>query len=383
MARVSRPPVLSAQQVDPLSWFTGPLLPLVLSGAILVYSTGMVVAHWGITDRPLLQVIAIVLCTSTGVIMHLATRPLRQHIGMLIGAMALAPTVIGMLVSALGYAGTSLPVEQWWAPGTLALAFSSLAPYIDVRRVLVLGSTATVVAVLGSLAILTPGDYSWGVVGVSLIMAYPPLLGLAATVVFSWAVVTTMLRLLENQSRLMVPGQTVKDEATVQFERNTVAQLTSRAVPFLQSIAAVGQITAADRALAGQLARRLRDDLVTQSNLSWLESVASESRLVVVDPGRLARRMNQAQRTALRAMLRAILDTPGTDSGSLMVDLRDGADGTIAVGVSLDMALPEGRRIMHLAPYYLTLKTAVNDLTIETRDLLSLSFRIDGDGGAR
>ncbi|WP_309615788.1 hypothetical protein [Salinibacterium sp.] len=383
MARVSRPPVLSAQQVDPLSWFTGPLLPLVLSGAILVYSTGMVVAHWGITDRPLLQVIAIVLCTSTGVIMHLATRPLRQHIGMLIGAMALAPTVMGMLVSALGYAGTSLPVEQWWAPGTLALAFASLAPYIDVRRVLVLGSTATVVAVLGSLAILTPGDYSWGVVGVSLIMAYPPLLGLAATVVFSWAVVTTMLRLLENQSRVMVPGQTVKDDATAQFERNTVAQLTSRAVPFLQSIAAVGQITVADRALAGQLARRLRDDLVTQSNLSWLESVASESRLVVVDPGRLARRMNQAQRTALRAMLRAILDTPGTDSGSLMVDLRDGADGTIAVGVSLDMALPEGRRIMHLAPYYLTLKTAVNDLTIETRDLLSLSFRIDGDGGAR
>ena len=383
MARVSRPPVLSAQQVDPLSWFTGPLLPLVLSGAILVYSTGMVVAHWGITDRPLLQVIAIVLCTSTGVIMHLATRPLRQHIGMLIGAMALAPTVIGMLVSAFGYAGTSLPVEQWWAPGTLALAFASLAPYIDVRRVLVLGSTATVVAVLGSLAILTPGDYSWGVVGVSLIMAYPPLLGLAATVVFSWAVVTTMLRLLENQSRVMVPGQTVKDDATAQFERNTVAQLTSRAVPFLQSIAAVGQITAADRALAGQLARRLRDDLVTQSNLSWLESVASESRLVVVDPGRLARRMNQAQRTALRAMLRAILDTPGTDSGSLMVDLRDGADGTIAVGVSLDMALPEGRRIMHLAPYYLTLKTAVSDLTIKTRDLLSLSFRIDGDGGAR
>ena len=93
--------------------------------------------------------------------------------------------------------------------------------------------------------------------------------------------------------------------------------------------------------------------------------------------------MNQAQRTALRAMLRAILDTPGTDSGSLMVDLRDGADGTIAVGVSLDMALPEGRRIMHLAPYYLTLKTAVSDLTIKTRDLLSLSFRIDGDGGAR
>jgi hypothetical protein len=75
-------------------------------------------------------------------------------------------------------------------------------------------------------------------------------------------------------------------------------------------------------------------------------------------------------------MLRAIVDTPGIDSGSLMVELREAPDGATAVAVSLDMALPEGRRIMHLAPYYLTLRTAVDDLTIDRATLLKLSFSV-------
>jgi hypothetical protein len=128
-----------------------------------------------------------------------------------------------------------------------------------------------------------------------------------------------------------------------------------------------------DRALAGQLARRLRDDLVTQASESWLDTVAGSSRLVVVDPDRLARRMDAAQRTALLAMLRAVLDLPETDAGSLLVELRRSPDGSTAVAVSMDMSLPEGRRIMHLAPYYLTLRTAVADLEFD-RD--RLTFRI-------
>ena len=86
--------------------------------------------------------------------------------------------------------------------------------------------------------------------------------------------------------------------------------------------------------------------------------------------------MNTAQRTALRALLQAILDIPATDSGSLMIELRRAPDGATAVGVSLDMALPEGTRVLHLAPYYLTLRTTVRDLAVD-RDTLRLTFRIE------
>jgi len=386
MAATRRSFVLSAQQVDPLSWFTGPLVPIAFAALAFVYGAVLTAYTWGATSQPLLQVLAVLLCTGAGIGIHVATRPVRPPVGWLLGAALLLPSVAGVAVSALGYAGTSFAVEFWWArgsafsiefwwaPSALALTIASLGPYLPVRKVLALGGGATVVAVTAALGILHPTVEGWGPVGTAVIIAYPPILGTAATAVFSYSVVSTMLHMLESPSRIMVAGQSVRDAAAARVESVTVARLSARAVPFLNGIADSGRITPTDRALAGQLARRLRDELVTQSNLSWLDSIADESRLVVVDPDRRAQGMNNAQRTALRAMLRAIVNTPGIDSGSLMVELRKADSGSTAVAVSLDMALPEGRRIMHLAPYYLTLRTAFDDLTIDQDNLLRLSF---------
>jgi hypothetical protein len=50
------------------------------------------------------------------------------------------------------------------------------------------------------------------------------------------------------------------------------------------------------------------------------------------------------------------------------------------VAVSLDVDLPEGRRMMHLSPYYLTLDTAVRGLRWE--DVRHLRFEVPPDAGA-
>lgn len=369
----------SARQVDPLSWFTGPLVPISFTALCLIYGTILAVLTWNDSALPWLQVVAVLLCASSGLAVHIASRPLRGDLGWASAGLALVPTVAGMIVSAIGYANSDFLVELWWAPGAFSLMIATLGPYVPVRQIVTLGGAATLVAVLVSVAIVHPTADRWGPVGTAVIIAYPPLLGIIATAVFSYAVVITMLRMLESPSRIMVAGQTVRDEAAEEVERVTIARLTARAAPFLEGIADAGRITPSDRALAGQLARRMRDELVTQSNLTWLDSIASESRLVVVDPERLARRMSNAQRTAMRGMLRAVIGTPGIDSGSLMVELREAPDGATAVAISLDMALPEGRRIMHLAPYYLTLKTAVDDLTVDRDTLLKLSFSVAGE----
>ena len=373
MATIRRHFVTSARQIDPLSWFTGPLVPVSFAGLALFYGTLLAGLTWRDTALPWVQPLAVALCASTGLAVHFATRPTRRELTWPVASVAFLPATAGMILSAAGYASGTLSVEVWWAPGVLALMIATLGPYLPVRQILLIGGGATIVAVLASLAIL-PGSDQWGPIGTAFVIAYPPLLGLVATGVFTYAVVSTMIRMLESPSRIVVAGKKVLDDAAEHVERVTVARLTARATPFLERIAAAGHITPADRALAGQLARRMRDELVTQSNLTWLDSVASESRLVVVDPDRRAHRMNNAQRTAMRAMLRAIIDTRGIDSGSLMVELREGPDGGTAVGVSLDMTLPEGTRIMHLAPYYLTLRTAVDDLEINQDTLLKLSF---------
>ena len=187
-----------------------------------------------------------------------------------------------------------------------------------------------------------------------------------------------MLPLIEKRSEIVV----VRRAGTARSRRRSgCASPSSRRARRRSSRGSrrPGVITPEDRALAGQLARRLRDDLVTQSNVSWLDSVASGSRLVVIDPEHRAQRMRSTQRTALRALLQAILDTPGTDAGSLLVELRGRADGATAVGVSLEMELPEGRRILHLAPYYLTLRTTVDDLSWSEDRFLRVTFNLPPD----
>jgi hypothetical protein len=178
----------------------------------------------------------------------------------------------------------------------------------------------------------------------------------------------------------VVEDQAVEDAASA-VQQETIARITVRAAPFLRRLADTGTVTAADRALAGQLARRVRDDLVLRAAESWLDSVASERRVVVIDPERRADGMNDAQKTALTGLIDAILSTDA-GSNSIMVELRGQENGSTAVGVSMDLELPEGRRTMHLAPYYLTLKTAVDGLTWNDGRLLRMQFEVpSGDSG--
>lgn len=367
---------LSAYEVDPLSWFTGPLVPIVFAALNLAYGGTLAIVTWTQVGNPRLQFAGVILCTLACLFVHVMTRPLRPRIGWGVGAIAVGMGCLGFIVSAIGYTNIVFSIELWWAPFGVALVLASLAPYLPARLLVPLG--------LGAIAVTSPIAYLivhddvpyWGPVATVLIIISPIASGIAATAAFSYVVVSRMQPLIEKRSEVLVSAEAARDDAAETAERVRLAQFTARAVPFLESVASQAVVTPADRALAGQLARRLRDDLVTQSNVSWLDSVASGSRLVVIDPEHRAGKMRAPQRTALRALLQAILDTPGTDAGSLLVELRSVPDGSTAVGVSLDMELPEGRRIMHLAPYYLTLGTAVKDLQWSRDRFLKLSFNL-------
>jgi len=307
---------------------------------------------------------------------------MRPPIGWVVAGLVFSLVVAAVALSALDYSGAPFAIEFWWAPSAITLATASLAPYLTAPKLLVLGGAATSATIAIGLSLLDPFQDSWGVLGSAVLIGYSPILGVLATVTFSYSIVSTMSRMLDSPSRNAVDGRAVLDEAANVVERVTLAQLSARAAPFLERIADAGVVSPEERALAGQLARRIRDDLVTQSNVTWLESIAQQSRLVVVDPKQRARAMDDAQRTALRALLQAILDTPGTDSGSLLIELREAPDGATAVGVSLDIALPEGLRIMHLAPYLLALGTAVEDLRVDRHEL-GVTFRVAPESDQR
>jgi hypothetical protein len=366
---------LSAQDADPLSWFTGPIVPLVFAALNLLYGGTFAALTWTASREPVLQLAGVALCSAACVLVQVLTRPLRRRFGWGGAGAALGMGLAGFALSAIGYADSVLSIELWWAPFGLALVIASLGPYLPPRSIILLGAIATVVAVPIAQVVIQPQVTAWGPVATAVIIAAPVVSGIVATAAFSIAVVARTMPLIERRSQSLLSLDAPRGEQNEKLERERLARLTSRAAPFLEAIARVGVVSSADRTLAGNLARQIRDDLVTQSNLSWLDSVA-QGRLVVVDPDRQASRMRASQRTALRALLRAILDTPGTDTGSLLVELRAHPDGSTAVGVSLDFELPEGRRVMQLAPYYLALRGSVDDLEWKDDRFLRVTFNL-------
>ncbi|WP_309712227.1 hypothetical protein [Pseudolysinimonas sp.] len=374
--------LLSPQEADPLSWFTGSFVPLVFAAINLIYGSVFAVLSWGASPQPVVQIVGVLICTSACVLVHILTRPMRRRIGWPGAIVAIAIATFGFLLSAVGYAGSVLTIEVWWAPFGLALTIGSLGPYLPARVIVSLGTIAGLVAVPIAFLAIRAEVTAWGPISTIVIISSPIVSGIVATAVFSIVVVGRTLPLIEKRTQTMLSVDAPRGVRTQAEERQRLARLSLRAVPFIEQVARDGVVTTADRTLAGQLARRLRDDLVTQSNLTWLDSVAHD-RLVVVDPDRRAGRMRGHQRTALRALLRAILDTPGTDAGSLLVELRGHPDGSTAVGVSLDIELPEGRRIMHLAPYYLALRGSVDDLEWKDDRFLRMTFNLPAvDPGA-
>ena len=363
---------LSARDVDPMSWFTGPYVPLVFAGFIAIYGSVMSIVVWTRSDLPALQLIGVALCTVACLLLQLLTS-LRNRFNWQLGAVVVGVAGAGFIVSAIGYHQVVFPLEQWWAPFCFAVALSSLAPYLSTWRLIFWGWLALLTVVPIVFAIVDPRVPDWGSMSVFLLIASPTGVSVAATTAFSYSVVHQMLPIVDNRSSEVVSEVLAPDPEDEEAERVMLARYTARAVPFLRTIADRGTVTDGDRALAGEIARYLRDDLVSRSDLAWLGLRADDTRVVVVDPERRAQSMRSTQRTAIRDLVRAVLDDPSTDATTIFMELRAQPDGSTAVAITLDTELPEGRRVRHIAPYFFNLRGAMTDVHLR-RD--GLSFRV-------
>jgi len=137
-----------------------------------------------------------------------------------------------------------------------------------------------------------------------------------------------------------------------------------------------GAVTEQDRERARALAAALRAELIAEAEETWLERLVRGRPIEVDDADRLAERLSLPQRTALRAMLDALLARP--DSGFIAgrVELKAADQGTVAVALRILSTLPEGRRVTFLAPYYVTLQAAVDDIRWRNGTTLEVDFEV-------
>ncbi len=386
----------SPQQVDPLSWFAGPLIPLVFAACELIAGVAFIVGYWMAGPRPLLQLPALALLIGACLLLHVLTRPHRRQFGLAAAFLCLLPAWAAVALSCAGYAGGSVPVEQWWVVMGLGLLITGFGPYLAAVHTALCGLlSAVVVGVFTVIGFVSPGDF-WSapttvVLGVSAVL-FCTVLGC----VFGQVIVSGVLDWLDSKPSALAaePDRVIEPDGPIEQDRrigsdrvieldrsdSSIARLVWRAAPFIERVADAGEVTAADRALAAQLARRLREDLVTRANRTWLDTIARGRPMKVLDPGGRADLMTSSQRSALRALLLAVLESPVLDKSSVLIELRGRQDGSTAVAMTMDLDLPEGRRMVALAPYYLTLKTSVERLRWSNGKSLELTFQLPPKG---
>ena len=354
---------VTPQQIDPLSWIARPLVSLSFAVFSLVYGLGATLLTWSDSSLPWLDLLAVALITSACLLVQYSTGPMKPAIGPVRASIVLLLAATGLVASMMAAAASTSAVQLWWAPVGLGLVIATCAPHSTVIQVMVYGFILCVLTGFAAWFAFVGRDDPWtGLATVAIAISSVAVATIAAAV-FCFQITSGTQRLLARAGVPVEADEESRTRAARAAELSTLARLGSRVAPFLGKIADTGEVTAADRALAGQLARRLRSELVSQANTSWLDSLADGGRIYIVDPDHRADSLNAAQRAAIRGLVLAVIRDPVTDTGSLFIELRGQEDGSTAVALSLDIDLPEGRRVMMLAPYYLALKTTVPEIS--------------------
>lgn len=366
---------ISPHLADPLSWFSNRYLPTAFGGIALVLGAAMIIVTSSHTE-PAPQALAFLCFVAAFPLIRHFTAPHRAAFRLRHAAAPLLLSWAGVLLSAIGYAEGTVPVQHWWAPISVACVLMAL---ITRSSVLGLGAYAlassAVCALATVLAWQSEQDF-WPPLSVAVIAGITPLVGGVAAAVYSGYMVSHALDAREEGPPSLPTDGGVQQHASAVLRNGRISVLADPVSTFLVRIARIGEVGDEDRADAAALAEKVREVLVDRVQSSWLDDLAAERELTVVDPSGRAERMTGPQRAVIRGILSTVQHSPMLEPGTLRISLSGRPDDVTAVDLRMKLALPEARRITLLAPYFLTLQTVAHDLSWETGEQLRLRFQL-------
>ncbi len=367
----------SPNEVDPLSWFSGPLVPVVFGGLAMTFGVAATVLSGQEGVIPWFDWGAVACLLLGFATVGLVANPARKASPLLLTIPSILFGWTSFVLSVLGHIdGPRLMVEIWWAPVGLAFLIAALAPYSSAIRLIVLGSVSAVVT--GTVIAVVPFNRAgyWPPFTEGVIGSGPILVATAAASVFAFQVASRIQEWSSTDLGSTLTSGALGESARLRILRVELASVGDRTLPFLRRIADSGVVTAMDREQARLLSDEVRAELVEKANRSWLDTLATRMHLTVLDTEHQAERMTANQRAALLGLLRAVTQEGGEERSTIVIQLRGDADGSTVVALSTDVHFPEGRRITLLAPHYFSLKATVDDLEWSSGDQLGLRFRL-------
>ena len=107
---------VSPQRIDPLSWFTRPLVPLAFASIILIYSVISISITWRALAFPMIDLLAVILFVLACLLVQSSIGPFSRAFGI---AQSIPPLVLGigaLCLSAWANLESTLQPQSWWAP---------------------------------------------------------------------------------------------------------------------------------------------------------------------------------------------------------------------------------------------------------------------------
>ncbi|MFN3707273.1 hypothetical protein [Microcella sp.] len=365
---------VSPWSVDPVSWLTTATVPITATLLATLYGVLEILV---VPPRGgVLQWIALICLAAAGVVVHLRTRPPRGILGAPAVLVVLALVSAAAVLSTLDYDGTMFSLTLWWVPLGISLILIALAPYVRASTIVAITVAQVLIVGLIAFVLVVPDDPRWPAVTTAIVVVTPIIAGGIVSAVLSASIVRISMR-WSGRSKSLLPSlgaPTIDDHHLVRAVDDDISEQLVAAVTFLRDVAHRGEIREGDADRARALSLDLRARLLADASATWLERIVRGHPIELQDPDRLADQLTVAQRTALRAMIDALVSDPESGFVSARVTLRSIGAGTVAVALRITTTLPEGRRISFLAPYYVALSAAVRDIRWHDGASLKVEF---------
>jgi hypothetical protein len=391
----------TAQQNDPLGTLIQRPVVLVLA----TFAVGLAVARTLFPDAPFelsrAAFAAVGFLMLATAILVVATSPYRAPFTRRSFVLIVACGLAAVVIEAVSTAGQNPMIRDDWGSTALGLLLLSTAPYRPAREIVlaaVVGSAVVAIVVV----LQTPGFSVTAPPALFATIGVTPLLALGVGgAVYSATFVRLVQQWLARASTLTrESAQELRPGIARSVQQDRVTDLNRDVVPFFTELVERGTVSAADTERATAIASVIRRRIVDEADRSWLENVLIEvcprgSAGTVVDPDRLAERMSGDQRTAVRAVVKAMAVDQGarverdagpgrgdggeraTVSSSLAVVLNDD-DPLVRALIRLDSASGDTALRQRYAPYFAVLRILFRDLLVDVSgSSLTLRFSYD------
>ena len=376
----------SPQQVDPLGALSSRPVTALAAVAAVVYATVSTVLTRDEIVMPAAAVGALAALGAAGVVLVLASSPLRAPLTRWSVAGVVALGALASVLAAVASAGHNSMVRDDWASLAVGLLLVGLAPYRPALDLVVAGLASAVV--LTAVVLVEREAFLTDVpVLVFVVVAVTPVLALSlAGASFSAAFTTLVERWIAGASSArQASAEEFRSSVARSVQQDRVTILNRDVVPFFGEVVAAGTVTEADVERARRISADLRSTMVAEADRSWLEQVLADPSTrvsgVVVDVGRAAGRMTAAHRTSLRALLVAFGESDAVLPDTVRIELEQGLDAEeerVEARISVATASSESVVRHRFAPYLAVVRIVFDDLQVDPAPpLLTLRFSYD------